>query len=280
MKPASPMPAEEWRARLSLGFEYRAGCTRLTRRGHEGPLVLQRPFYPEGPAVCQGVVVHPPGGIAGGDTLEIEISVGAEAHAQLTTPGAGKWYRGYERASSQRIRIAVDRAGVCEWLPQENIVFDGAHAAMHLEVDLCEGAVYCGWELTCLGRPESDAPFRSGSVRQSVAVRKSGRTLFRERACLEPGAPALAASTGLEGHCAYGTLIVAGSTPDRAVIERAREAVEGIPMSGVTAMGEVFVARWVGDRVEQGRSLFTSLWAILRPWYVRRMALVPRIWAT
>jgi urease accessory protein len=280
MKLAEPVLDGGWRARLSLGYALEEGRTRLKRRGHEGPLVVQRPFYPEGPALCQTVVVHPPGGIAGGDSLALRITVGDGAQAQFTTPGATKWYRGFARTASQHVRIEAGAGALCEWLPQENIVYDGAQADMALEAELEDGAVWCGWEFTCLGRPESGAPFASGRIRQRITVQRAGLPLFRERALLEAGSDMLAARTVLDGRNAYGTLIVAGPLAPPELVEGARRIAGACETAGVSAMPAVLVARWVGGRVEQGRALFTSLWALLRPWYARRMAVVPRIWST
>lgn len=36
-----------WDARLDLRFKYEGERTRLVRRRHVGPLVVQRPFHPE-----------------------------------------------------------------------------------------------------------------------------------------------------------------------------------------------------------------------------------------
>ncbi|HUJ74991.1 MAG TPA: urease accessory protein, partial [bacterium] len=41
-----------WRAELDLGYEVRAGRTVLARRRQMGPLLVQRPFYPEPGGVC------------------------------------------------------------------------------------------------------------------------------------------------------------------------------------------------------------------------------------
>lgn len=280
MKAAEASFTPGWRARLRLSFDMLDGRTRLAERSHEGPLIVQKPLYPEGRAVCQAIVVHPPGGVAGGDELEIAVAAAQSAQVQITTPGATKWYRGFEREAAQRTRLSLKAGSLCEWLPQENIVFDGAQADMRLDVELETGAICCGWEFTCLGRPGSHAPFSTGRLIQSIRLGQEGVPLFRERATLEGGNPLLGADTMLAGRCAYATMFVAGVHAPEGILDRAREILHACPTAGITAMESVLVARWVGDRIEEGRSLFTSLWAVLRPWYAGRMAVVPRIWAT
>src|SRR5258706_14626091 len=113
---AEPILAS-WKAELRLEFEHRAVRTFLAKRRHDGPLVVQKPLYPEGDAVCHAIVVHPPAGIAGGDELEIGVRAAEGAHALLTTPGAGKWYRSGGAWARQRIEFDA-RGGACiEWLP-------------------------------------------------------------------------------------------------------------------------------------------------------------------
>ncbi|KPA93832.1 urease accessory protein UreD, partial [Pseudomonas asplenii] len=82
-----------WHAELELGYARFGDTTRPVRRRHLGPLRVQKHLYAEGPEVCQHIIVHPPGGIAGGDRLDISAHVERDAWAQLTSPGAAKWYR-------------------------------------------------------------------------------------------------------------------------------------------------------------------------------------------
>jgi urease accessory protein len=121
-------------------------------------------LYPEGDAVCQAIVLHPPSGIAGGDHLAISAEVGAGAHAQLTTPGAGKWYRSGGAEASQCIELSVAEGAMLEWLPQETIVFDGAQARMETRVSLAADSNYIGWDILCLGRAASGERFEHGKI--------------------------------------------------------------------------------------------------------------------
>ena len=111
MRDCTALPSTDdsllWDARLQLGFADDAGTTRLLERSHFGPLRVQKPLYPEGPAVCHAIVVHPPGGIVGGDGLSIAATVGPGGRALLTSPGAAKWYKANGKLSRQRVTLAA-----------------------------------------------------------------------------------------------------------------------------------------------------------------------------
>lgn len=269
-----------WQARLALVFGRRGARTVLVRRAHQGPLVLQKPLYPEGEAVCHGILVHPPAGIAGGDDLSVEVEVEAGAHVQLTTPGAGKWYRsaGARARLGQRIRVAG--GGVCEWLPQECIVYDRALGDLVTEVDLAEGASYFGMEMLCLGRTGSGERFRAGELALVTRIRREGRPLWLERGRLGGGAPLLDSPAGLAGQPVSGTLLVAAPRLSRDLLERCRERQPQAGEGAVTLLPGLLVARYLGPACEPGRAWLVDLWGVLRPALVGRPAVLPRIWNT
>ena len=73
-----------WQACLQLDYRVERART-VARHQHEGPLRVLQSLYPEGDAVCHNVLVHPPGGLVGGDTLDLHIGVGGDAHGLVTT---------------------------------------------------------------------------------------------------------------------------------------------------------------------------------------------------
>ena len=200
MQLAEPVAAP-WKAELALRFERADDRTVLAARRHDGPLVVQKPLYPEGGAVCHAIVIHPPAGIAGGDELALEARAGAGAHALLTTPGAGKWYRSAGPWARQRLDFEVGPGALLEWLPQETIVFDGALASLASEVRLEGDARYLGWEILCLGRTGSGERFvqRRNPPRQPALPGRQARVARarphrgRRRAARFARRPALAA---------------------------------------------------------------------------------------
>jgi urease accessory protein len=260
-----------WKAELQLRFAARADGTVLAEKRFDGPLVVQKTFNPE-PGVCHAIVVHPPGGIAGGDELALTASADAGAHALLTTPGAGKWYRSSGAFASQRLRFRA--AGTIEWLPRETIVFDGALARLESEIDLESGGEYVGWEILCLGRGGSGERFARGSVRLSTRVRRDGRLLWAERGRIDGGGALADSPAGLAGQSVAATMIATLAAPAKDLVAACREHAT------VTHLPGLLLARYLGDSSEEAFERFTRVWALVRPAVVRREAVVPRIWST
>ncbi len=273
MRVAEPICAP-WKADLSLGFRYEDTRTVLAEKRFDGPLVVQKPLYPEGGALCHAILVHPPGGIVGGDQLSLRVSTEPRASVLLTTPGASKWYRSAGSYASQKLRFNVD--GSMEWLPQETIVFDGALTDMECEVNLGTDATYIGWEVLCLGRAGSGERFTKGRIELRNKVSRNGRPLWRERGAIEAGGRLMHSPAGLNGKSVCATLIAAAPQINSSVVSACRE-VEGV---SVTLLPQLLIARHLGDSSESAKQRLIELWQILRPAIHGRVAQPPRIWRT
>ena len=277
MRVAEPL-IRSWKASLSLGFSFADQRTTLSRKVHDGPLVVQKALYPEGEAICHAIVVHTPGGIAGGDELELDVDAGQGSGVLLTTPGAAKWYRSAGPWARQTVAFRV--AGSLEWLPQETIVFDGALAQARYDFDLAGDASLIGWDIVCLGRTGSGERYARGSYRNAVSVRRDGRLLWLERGRVEGSGRLLDSPAGLAGNPVYGTLFASClNLPQQLVIE-ARKIEPESGRGAVTLLPGILLARYLGNSSEAARRYFIALWRVLRPALNGREAIEPRIWQT
>ncbi|MDQ8022420.1 MAG: urease accessory protein UreD [Moraxellaceae bacterium] len=276
--------AHGWRARLTLRTEDRAGRSALMRREHIGPLRVQKALYPEGDAVCQVLVLHPPAGIAGGDELELDIAAGAGSHLQLTTPGAGKWYRSIGPWAHQRIHLTAEAGARLEWLPQETILFDEALAHQRIDISLASSARAMGWDILCIGRQARGERFTRGTLRQGLDLRVDSRLLWTERGSLQGSDALLAADVALAGCTVSGTFWMYAEGLNRALLDSLREEAFAEGQAGITMPAGpdkgLVVARAIGDKAESLRHYFTRLWQRARPVVIGREALAPRIWST
>lgn len=248
---------------------------------HSGPLVVQKTLYPEGDQTCHAVIVHPPGGIAGGDQLRIEVALEEGAHALLTTPGAGKWYKANGRDASQELHFVIADNALLEWLPQETILFDAAQVYMRARIELTGGARYVGWEMLCLGRRAAGERFRSGRWSQQLRIFRDKELIWGDYADVRGDDPLLYSPVGMAGRGVVGRLLVAAGAVPADILERCR-AIEpvGDVSHAISALPEICVATCLGDDTEAMRNYFEALWVVLRPWYAALDAQRPRIWNT
>lgn len=267
--------AEGWCAALTLRLAPRGARTQLIERAHVGPLVVQRPFYPEG-EVCHVYLVHPPGGIVGGDELSLQVAVERGAHALVTTPAATKLYRSEGALAVVRQALEVEEAAL-EWLPQENIYFKAARVRSATTVALRGGARFIGWEITCLGRPAGGEAFGEGMLRLGFELAVDGQPRVVDRLRIDGDNAARAAVWGLSSCTAIGTLLAYPA--DGALRESVRS--EGHDMAvACSIVDEVLVCRVLGAQAEPVKQALTRIWQRIRPVLLGREAALPRIWQT
>lgn len=284
MQAVAAPAASTWEATLKLAFSSTdATRTTLTRREHAGPLRVQKALYPEGERICHAVIVHPPGGIAGGDRLLIEASVEANAHALITTPGATKWYKANGKQSAQHVEIQVAADAALEWLPQETIVYDHADTLSATGIELGERALYLGWEILCLGRTASGESFAAGRHRQRFSIRQAGALLWNEQGAIDGGGAELDSPVGFAGATVCATLLAAGRPVSQLLLDEARNALAGhaaAPRTALTRLPNLLAARYLGSSSEEAKQVFADLWRVLRPALAGCPAVTPRLWNT
>ena len=274
-----------WHARLELDYRLEAGKT-LARHRHSGPLRILQSLYPEGDAICHNVLVHPPGGLVGGDTLELEITAEPGTHGLLTTPGATRFYRSAGEPSVQRTRITLTDHSRLEWLPLEAICYNQCVAENHLTLSLGCEAEFIGWDVTALGLPLAAQPFETGSLLQHIEVPgvwlERGRIVAQDLRLLD-------GPTGMDGQRCLATLFfVAGSKIERTRREQALELARAViaehplhQLAGATSPdGQVIVVRVLAPLVEPAMDLLRRVWTAWRAHFWQRSAQSPRIWST
>ena len=273
-----------WQAQLDLEYTLRGNKTRLLRKQQRGPLTVQRSFYPEG-EICHNYILHPPGGVVGGDTLQINVDTGKATHTLLTTPGATKFYRSSEqKMASQTQKLTVGNDATLEWLPQQNIFFPGANITLNTEIDIAPGGRFVGWEMHCFGRPANGEMFNTGSLRSRTLVKMAGELRLVEQLNTQAQETVLSA-TGLRGNAMQGCLIAGPCTVEQCdvleqiLLDLSETEIYAYPV-GITLVDEVLIVRALGEQSEPMHELFSRLWQALRQNWLSVAPCVPRIWAT
>ena len=280
----SPLRRQHLLATLALGFARDEHTTRLVQRDHYGPLRVQKPLYPEDPSICHAILIHPPGGVVGGDELRINAQLDDQAHALLSTPGAAKWYRANGHLSRQQLQLRVANDAALEWLPQETIFFNGADVLLDTHIDLTSSARYLGCEILCFGRTASGEHFDQGRIRQRLSIERDGKPLWLEQGRLHGGSQQMRSPLGLAGCSVCASLIAVGPVQAPPLLHALRQqmltASQGSGRIGATQMKSVIIARYLGHSSEVARHVMLAAWQVLRPALLGHEASVPRIWKT
>jgi urease accessory protein len=274
-----------WHAHLQLDYRLESNRS-VARFQHDGPLRILQSLYPEGDAVCHNVLVHPPGGLVGGDTLDIRLHAAAGAHGLVTTPGATRFYKSAGEPAVQRSTIRLDAGARLEWLPLEAIAYNGCRAQNELRFSLAEGAELLGWDVTAFGLPSAQQPFVQGSFRQHIEL----PGVWLERGLIDAADTRLLDSPlGLAGQrCMASLFFAAGSKLTRErrqqALDIAREVMESHALrdtAGATSPdAQVVVVRALAPLVEPAMDLMRKVWLAWRAHFWALPASSPRIWST
>jgi urease accessory protein len=274
-----------WRASLSIDYQFESDRT-VARFAHDGPLRVLKSLYPQGDAVCHNVLIHPPGGLVGGDTLDIHVKVAEGAHGLITTPGATRFYRSLGEPAVQRTQLQLQAGSRLEWLPLETILYSGCLAENHLQFELAPGAELLAWDVTTLGLAHANLPFDSGHLRQHMEL----PGVWLERALVDAADTRLLNSPlGLAGQRCMATLMfAAGSALNRPrrdlALDAARSVLQTHELEGLAGASspnpQMLVLRVLAPQSELATDLLKKVWSCWRQALWQLDAPLPRIWAT
>jgi len=270
-----------WKAKLQLKFIEENNKTILKHRSHQGPLQIQKVFYPETNGACHVYILHPPGGVVGGDSFDIQVQVDSNAKVLVTTPAAGKFYRSSGNEAFQQQTITVADHGVLEWFPAENIFFRGAKANLRTRIDLSRESHFIGWDILCLGRPTIGEVFSQGHLTQKVDIFLNGRPVCLERLMVRENDAILDAKWGLGGKPVVGSFFCFSSRKD--IVDLLRQSIslsENDDLFSITLLDGIILCRYLGNSVERVKRNFIKFWQILRLALRNHEAVAPRIWNT
>ncbi len=273
-----------WHAQLQLDYSVESGRT-VARHAHSGPLRILQSLYPEGDAICHNVLVHPPGGLVGGDTLDIKVHAQQGSHALITTPGASRFYRSDGLPALQQTHLRVEDGARLEWLPLEAICYSACLAENRLTMELAPGAELMGWDVTALGLPLANLPFVQGQFRQHIEV----PGVWLERGNINASDTRLMDSpAGLAGKRCMASFFFVAGTPlarprrdlalDSARATIARHALAGT-CGATSPHPQVLVVRMLAPVVEPAMALLRDLRNTWRQELWGKSASSPRIWA-
>ncbi|MGA7932960.1 MAG: urease accessory protein UreD [Kovacikia sp.] len=275
----SGMIGSNWQGSLQLVYAPEGETTQVIHSRSQAPLKLQRPFYPEGPAVCHSVILHTAGGVVGGDRLSLDVQLQPHTQALITTAAASKIYRTNGQEARQIVQASVSEGSCLEWFPQETIVFDQAIYHQEMRVDLAPGASWLGWEITRFGRTARGEKFVRGNWRSHTEIWQSARPLWIDRQWLAGDEATFHSPNGLAGFPIVGSFAYVGQSLEPGLLEQARALWTGSSgETGMTRLQAGLLCRYRGHSTSDVRHWFTQVWHLIRLSLLGRSACIPRVW--
>ncbi|QIZ85666.1 urease accessory protein [Bermanella marisrubri] len=271
-----------WKAYFYGEYIKQANATRLGVTEHYGPLRVQRPFHPEGLDCLHNYLLHPPGGLVGGDTLTIHLNAHVGAHGLMTTPSAGKFYNnisGMKQRQVNKVHVAND--AIVEYLPQENIIFNGADGELETYVELEGNGLFIGWEITALGRQAGDLPFIDGQLIQSIRIMRDGNPLFLDRLGFKAQDSIRTSHSGFQDQNVFASFIVTDNVDWQygEWVDQTNSELNYTRIA-ITQKKDAFIVRALGNDVEELKETLIQVWEHVRPLVINKPACRPRIWNT
>ncbi|HDJ8878442.1 TPA: urease accessory protein UreD [Escherichia coli] len=258
---------------LDLRFQSLGGKTTLVSSRHVGPLTVQRPFYPE-EGSCHLYLLHPPGGIVGGDELSISAIIEPNCHTLITMPGASKFYLSNGKQARLQQTLTLGDNAMLEWLPQDTIFFPGAQAALHTAFHLTASSTLLAWDLLCLGRPVIGEAFSHGTLTNRMEVWVNGSPMLIERLNLEDGELACVAQLPLVGTMLF-------YPANEMLLDGVREKLMPLTnYAGASLTDALLTVRFLSDDNLRCQRVMRDIWQFMRPHLIGKSPILPRIWLT
>lgn len=270
-----------WHGKLTLTYQKRDNSTQVISAYHQAPLKIQRSFYPEGSTICHSIIFHTAGGIVGGDLLSQNINLQDNCHSLITTPAATKIYKTNGNIAKQNILIKLENNSFLEYLPQENIIFNGAIYQQNCRIELAENAHYCGWEINRFGRSARGEKFTQGDWKSSTEIWQNDQPLWIDNQWLPGNEIIVNSLNGLAGYSVSGTFCWIGEEITEDIIRDIRHLAENQVNQGETGVTQLLkglFCRYRGNSTTEAKKWFIDVWGLMRLNYLGRSKIIPRVW--
>ena len=242
-----------WQGSISLETRKKRGSTRLSFLKHQGPLRIQRPFLQDDGS-CHIYLIHPPGGVVGGDALFVKFEGHENTNTLITSSAASKFYSCEAGLPKQKISqdLTVKRGSLLEWVPHENIFFEGSKTELQNKIVMSDESRFFGWEIMVLGRLESDKNSFGGTLRSTTTISIDSQLIHRDFFDYSPEMGQ--SSWGLNGKRVIGSLIATSPYIENEEFTRLfsdiKKKICGQSF-GATRKKGLFLLRYLGSSVEE-----------------------------
>ncbi len=267
----------KWQASIKLEFlKDSEGKTLLSRNLHQGPLVVQKPFYPE--KACHIYLLHPPGGIAGCDHLQVEALLKEDTKVLITTPGATKFYKTDGQISEFNQVFKLNNGASLEYLPSQNIFYKGTHTKVNTSFYLEQNAKFAFRDVSKCGMKDEENPFLDSSFFNTIKIYQDN-TLVLKETCFIEGMEDFKALAAIFNHPYIGTFICNKVSED--TLSKLQDLLDlNAYQASIGMVDNFLIARFLGDDNQSIENTIVEVWKTVREEVIGLPPCLPRIWST
>lgn len=254
---------------LELRFEQTVGGTKLIHDYATVPFHVSGTLgYDPHPEAETVFIQSPTGGIAQGDRHDIDIAVGEDAIAHVSTQSSTKVQSMNRNYAASEARLSVGPHGHLDYVPEPTIIHEDARLYQSLELDLAEEATTVLSDIVVPGRLARGERFDFERYLSQVSVSGPGGLLFEDATHLAPAESDPTAPGVLGEFTVYGTLfIVAPDADTEALADDVHKTVaEGEARAGASELPNCagVGVRALGDRAETVQATLYEGWTLAR----------------
>jgi urease accessory protein len=149
------------------------------------------------------------GGTLGGDSHHIDITVGENAAAHITTQGATRIYGTRSEAAAQATEITLQGESYLEFMPDQTIPYGNARYSQTTRITASRTATLVYMDVVASGRRAMGESFQYDLFRtETVARNDVGDVIFHDAAVLEPKRRGITGYGIMGGHTVMGTVYI------------------------------------------------------------------------
>lgn len=270
-----------WLGELELKFSLRKEKSVLTKCRHSGPFVVQRIFYSEKDKITPHVyLLHPSGGLVGGDKLILDVQLESNSQALLTNSSASNFYRTNGLCAIQKNIFNLDNNAVLEWVPQSSIFFPKSKAIIDTTFNLKRGARIIAFEMFCFSNVSINYDIAPEEINIFLNINLSDSIGLKDRLKIN----SLDYITKLGGFKI--SAIFFAAPLNKKMLCQVRELIEKelinncSQIGGVTLLDELLIVRLLGNDNQSLKELLFLIWSVVRPVITGKSFFMPRVWCT
>lgn len=173
------------------------GRTVLSDCYFTAPFKITNPFYNGNAAEI--MIMMASAGILAGDSLSIELNIGAGSNVRITGQSYTKLFKMENSSAEQNVRITVGENACLHYMPCPVIPFKGSNFTATTDVKLCPNSKFIMQDILSCGRTAMNESFEFESYHSRIMVHEDNKLVFADNTRLVPDEFNLSAFGFFEG---------------------------------------------------------------------------------